>query len=685
MPCRVASPLQALKHGFGQDPQTFIFGGIFLIKIGTIIDDRYEILKEIGRGGMSIVYLAMDNRLNKSLVVKDIRKRANSNIDLLVNSLVVEANMLKKLDHGALPRIYDIIESEGDIYVVMDYIEGESLKEKHKREGNLSAELVVDWAKQLADVLEYLHTRKPNPIIYRDMKPDNVMLTPEGKIKLIDFGIAKEFKTESLSDTTNLGTKSYAAPEQLSGKKTDARSDIYSLGLTLYFLVTGKTINDPPFEIKPIRYWDPTLPEGLEHIIKKCTQSEPSERYQSCEELLYDLENIDTLTKGYKKILLKKLNWFLIPTLLCILFSATSVLGYNGMKNEQFKDYMNLINLSDRYLMDGKHTKAIEMLERAITEVDNKKAEAYINLLNIYIRRDETDSGLAKIEAYINDKYGNVHKNDEVLFKVGMTYFDIKSDYVSALRYFDMVDTEEIPDAKYYQSLATTMGSLNVDYKKFASKLAEFEKYNDTLANNQNKIDNYNTLATIYLSYKGQIPDANTQTIRVIEKAGNVLKKIDDEHLRFLYEIDFDQKLAQAFYSRAVNSEDIETAIEDYKMAIKHYQNLIKHDISDADREEAMVKIGTIYHQMGESTKAISQFKSAIKKYPQSLDAHIKLGDLLIDIEQEKPEGARNYAEAKQIYEKASQLNGARDDEAFKKLERRLQLLNVIPSSGTSF
>ena len=104
------------------------------------------------------------------------------------------------------------------------------------------------------------------------MKPDNIMLTPEGKIKLIDFGIAREYKTENTTDTTNLGTKSYAAPEQLSGKQTDARTDIYSLGVTLYHLVTGKSLNEPPFEMRPIRDWDSTLPEGLEHIILKCTQ-----------------------------------------------------------------------------------------------------------------------------------------------------------------------------------------------------------------------------------------------------------------------------------------------------------------------------------------------------------------------------------------------------------------------------
>jgi serine/threonine protein kinase len=653
-------------------------GEIFLIKIGTIIDDRYEILKEIGRGGMSIVYLAMDNRLNKSLVVKDIRKRAGSDNELLVNSLVVEANMLKKLDHGSLPRIYDIIESEGDIYVVMDYIEGESLKEKYNREGIISANLAIDWAKQLAEVLGYLHSRRPFPIIYRDMKPDNVMLTPEGKIKLIDFGIAREFKTENLSDTTNLGTKSYAAPEQLSGKQTDARSDIYSLGLTLYFLVTGKSINEPPFEVKPIREWIPSLPEGLEHIIKKCTQSEPEDRYQDCEELLYDLENIDTLTKGYKKQLLKKLNYFLIPAVLCIAFSVTSAFGYNGMKNDQFQDYMKLVNESSRYLMQGKDAKAIELLERAITSVDSEKPEAYINLLDIYIKRKETDAGLAKMETYIQDKYGNVHKNNEVLFKVGMTYFDVKSDYVSAIKYFEMVDEEELPDAKYYRSLATTMGSLSVDYQKFADNLREFETYNDSLANNQKKIDNYNALASIYLSYKGQMPDANTQAITVVKKAEAILKKLDDENLQYKYVLDFDQKLAQAYYSRGINSEDKSEARKDYALAIEHYQNLIDQDVSNQDKENAMVKIGVIFQEMGENTQALEQFQLALKTYPKSLEAHIKLGHLLIDIEETKEEGIRNYAAAKSVFDKVSQIDRASNDESYEKLKRRLQNLGIV-------
>ncbi|MGM0838640.1 MAG: protein kinase domain-containing protein [Bacillota bacterium] len=646
-----------------------------MLQIGTIIDDRYEILKEIGRGGMSVVYLAMDNRLNKSLVVKDIRKRQHSNNELLINSLIVEANMLKKLDHGALPKIYDIIESSGDIYVVMDYIEGESLKERLKRDNVIPQKEVIDWAKQLANVLGYLHTRKPHPIIYRDMKPDNVMLTPEGKIKLIDFGIAREYKTENSTDTTNLGTKAYAAPEQISGKQTDARTDIYSLGVTLYHLATGKSLTEPPFEMKPIRYWNPSLSEGLEHIILKCTQSEPNERYQSCEELAYDIENINKLTKGYKKMLLKQLYLFLIPFALFLIFTTVSAYGYSGMKNEQYQDYMRLVNESSRYLIQGEDVEAIEQLERAIV-VDPSKSEAYINLLDLYISRDETDAGLAKIETYIQDEYGDVHENDRVLFKVGMTYFDEKSNYVSALRFFQRVDTEEIRDAKYYRTLASTMGNLNIDYSEFAKNLLDFEVYNDKLPNDSRKLDNYSSLANIYISYKGQIADANTRTIEIVQKAGDILTQLDNEQLLYKFEVDFEQKLAQAYHSRGVNSKDLNAAKEDLQLAVEHYHNIIALDMQQ--KEPSMLKIGTIYQEMGESLKAKEQFQLTVKEFPKSVDAHVNLINLLLDIEPGKNEGERNYQDALNLFKHVTTLDQAKEASSYQRLERRLSNLNLL-------
>lgn len=651
-----------------------------MIKIGTIIDERYEILKEIGRGGMSIVYLAMDNRLKKSLVVKDIRKRAESDNEMLVNSLVVEANMLKRLDHGALPRIYDVIDRQGEIYVVMDYIEGESLKEKLNRERTAAPNEVIDWAKQLSDVLGYLHTRKPNPIIYRDMKPDNIMLTPEGKIKLIDFGIAREFKNENTTDTTNLGTKGYAAPEQLSGKQTDTRTDIYSLGLTLYYLVTGKTLSDPPYELRPIRTWNPSLPEGLEHIIAKCTQAEPGNRYQSCEELAYDLQNINKLTQGYKRKLYKKLAVFMIPAVLFLGFSTTSVIGYKGMKNDQLQDYMSLINEANGYIQNDRNTKAIKILEQAI-KLDKGRAMAYNNLLDIYIQSGEAEKGLSNIERYLDDGYGNIDENSEVLFKVGMTYFDVVKDYIRAQEFFSRVKSEDKPEVEYYKSLAVTMGSLNIDYKKFVDDLDDFEKFTDKARNDAKKINNYNSLANIYLSYKAQIPDANRKAIQLINKANDVLIKLDDDRLADKYAHDFELKLAQAYYSKGINSQDKTAASDDFEEAIHHYQNLLE-DREEPNQEEYQIKIGTIYQEMGKLEQAAEQFENTIKEFPASLNAYIKLGNLLLDIERTIEEPMRNYEASVKVYEQASQLKGAAEDQGFIKLKKRYMNLNLVEQGG---
>ena len=144
-----------------------------MAKIGEIIDGKYKILEEIGRGGMSIVYLARDSRLNKSWAIKEIKKKGNTRDDqIIVNSLLTEANLIKRLDHESIVRIVDIIEDGTTIYIVMDYIEGQSLDKIIKEYGAQPEELVVEWAMQLCDALFYLHSQKP-PIIYRDMKPAN--------------------------------------------------------------------------------------------------------------------------------------------------------------------------------------------------------------------------------------------------------------------------------------------------------------------------------------------------------------------------------------------------------------------------------------------------------------------------------------------------------------------------------
>lgn len=293
---------------------------------GQVIDDKYEILKLIGEGGMSKVYLAMDKRLNKSWAVKEIEKKAKDrNNEIVVQSAIAEANLIKQFDNPAIVRIVDIIDNGNVIYIVEDFVEGETLEALVEADGAQSEELVVDWAKQICEALDYLHTRTP-PIIYRDMKPANVMLTPEGKIRVIDFGIAREYKEQSQKDTTSLGTRAYAPKEQFGGK-TDARSDIYSLGVTMFQLVTGLDPCLATTEIKPVRQINPALSEGIETIIQKCVQQNPDKRYQSCVELLYDLEHISEIGAGYRKKQKKKLQIFITAAVTTLLFLIMGITG----------------------------------------------------------------------------------------------------------------------------------------------------------------------------------------------------------------------------------------------------------------------------------------------------------------------------------------------------------------------
>lgn len=260
-----------------------------MLEIGSVIDGKYKILNEIGHGGMSNVYLAINEKANKPWAVKEVRKSLDRDFNLLRQSLVMETDLLKKLKHPNLPSIVDVIDSDENFLIVMDYIEGNTLERLLNEEGAQPQEKVADWVLQLCGVLEYLHTR-PVPVIYRDMKPSNIMLRSDGSVVLIDFGTAREFKERNVADTCCLGTSGYAAPEQFGGMgQTDARTDIYCLGTTMYHLVTGHNPSEPPYEMYPVTKWNPGLSTGLERIIQKCTQKNPGDRYQTVRELCYDL------------------------------------------------------------------------------------------------------------------------------------------------------------------------------------------------------------------------------------------------------------------------------------------------------------------------------------------------------------------------------------------------------------
>lgn len=375
-----------------------------MLEIGSLVDGKYKILNKIGQGGMSVVYLAMNERANKQWAVKEVRRDGVKNFEIVRQGLLVETDLLKKLNHPNLPSIVDVIDGDSTFLIVMDYIEGRPLENVLCEYGAQEQEEVVEWAKQLCDVLAYLHSRKP-PIIYRDMKPSNIMLRPDGKVMLIDFGTAREFKEGSTADTTCLGTQGYAAPEQYGGcGQTDARTDIYCLGASLYHLLTGHNPGEPPYEMYPIRYWNQELSSGLEEIILKCTQKNPKDRYQSCGELLYALEHYREMDIEYRKTQNLKWKSFLVSLALAVGFS----LGAAGFRRAETK--MTAATY-DAYLKNAETLTTTEP-EQCIRYYENAIAlnpaepEAYEGLLKFFLwqnnREGDADSG--QISCVFSDK-----------------------------------------------------------------------------------------------------------------------------------------------------------------------------------------------------------------------------------------------------------------------------------------
>lgn len=384
-----------------------------MIKTGAILLDKYEILKEIGRGGMSVVYLAMDIRLNKQWAVKEIRKKGNTIHDeIIVQSLLAEAQLMKNLDHPALPRIVDILDTEDTFLIIMDYIEGETLEHHLLLYGPQPEACVIEWGKQLCDVLYYLHNQNP-PIIYRDMKPSNIMLKPEGTIKIIDFGIAREYK-EAQTDTTILGTKGYAPPEQYCGR-TDQRSDIYALGMSMYHLLTGV---DPRqgYPYVPVRQYNAQISEGIEYIIHTCVQPAAENRYQNCKELRYDLEHPHQLADGFRKKQQLKIRMFFCSAILCIITLIAGSVCHIFASRINNNAYEAKISIIDAASLPEK----IESYKQAI-EIYPYDPRAYMKI----------------VDAYEQEGYFGKKGNDLLLalYNVNKEGFDYTSVDVAELHY----------------------------------------------------------------------------------------------------------------------------------------------------------------------------------------------------------------------------------------------------------
>ena len=267
-----------------------------MIKTGTILGDRYEILEKIGTGGMAEVFKGKDHKLNRYVAVKVLKEEFRDN-DGFVKKFKEEAQAAAGLAHPNIVNVYDVGDENGIYYIVMELVEGITLKKYIERKGRLTIKEATSIAIQVSAGLEVAHN---NHIVHRDIKPQNIIISREGKVKVTDFGIAKA-TTSQTTTSSAMGSVHYASPEQARGGYVDHRSDIYSLGIVMYEMVTGRV----PFDgetavtvavkhlqeqmVPPSKYC-PEIPYSLEQIIKKCTEKSPDRRYQDIGDLMADLK-----------------------------------------------------------------------------------------------------------------------------------------------------------------------------------------------------------------------------------------------------------------------------------------------------------------------------------------------------------------------------------------------------------
>lgn len=644
--------------------------------MNSALEQTYEIKSLIGRGGMSAVYLAEHKRLHTRWAVKEVSKQQGGRFDFLA-----ESNILKRLQHPMLPRIVDIFEDPESIWIVEDYVEGITLEEVLKRDGRIDETLGLQWFRELCGVLRYLHTQQPHPIIYRDMKPSNVMLQPDGSLKVIDFGIAREYKQESTGDTTYIGTKGYAAPEQFGKAQTDARTDIYALGVTLYHLLTGKSPYDPPYQFVPARQLNPALSHGIEYILNKCIQPEPADRYQSVDELLDDLDHIYRFDKAYQKYVAVKRGR---AALLAVLLAASLGLIFGGraLMAQEKNDRYNALLQQASSLYTSSEDGALAALKSAQALFPDRP-ESYEQYAYALYRNGEYDACISYAETALVDFPNNAH----LLVTAASAYYE-QGDYETAAKDFYAGSQGEALDVDHLRDYAVCLGRLgrldeaaeqlkaleglgaNPDVTAYVQgELAYAQKdyagaeKSFLSALDQTKSDAlvrrcYVSLAETYRDGGAAIPDANAKEIALIQKALSVVQLQGNA---VLYEM-----LGAAQYNA-----------KDYTAAAGSFETVLSLGVQKA---YLYTDAFTAWQAAGSYDKAGAVLDQMEAAFPKDYTPHALRATLMILEENRKAASARDYHAAYREYQTAKSLVTSSDETT--QLQQLEGLIAQLKSGG---
>jgi serine/threonine protein kinase len=642
-------------------------------EIGRLLSNRYRLIKVLGRGGTSIVYLAMDLRLKKYWAVKKI---FSENLAEYKQQLREEVCILKRLNHPMLPKVIDLIEEE-QLYIVMDYINGKNLSTLIQIKGRFSTKLIIEWGIQLAQVLKYLHQLEP-PIIYQDMKPANIIITAEGEIKLIDFGISRA-GTDKQKKSLAFGTRGFAAPEQYGNQEgyrynqVDVRADIYGLGRTLESIwrVTEdfsykKRRNFPRLNIHPVE-------RKLWKVIRKCIKENPEKRYSSCSKLLLALESISQRKrKGFER---KK--YFM--GIIIILGVTGGILLENThlVRNREVFYSSGLLQTAKEQFLLEDYESALSNYKKLLKETEEWE-NAFDGILDIYTIKEQRKRGLA----YLGEMAGERSKmiKDALYFKVAYLYFYEYSSYGESLFYFNRIE-EKTDEVQSYIRLASCMNDFSE--KSFWEIEGELEAFQMSVRRDMDEIileeskvihiiESALLIERIYGIY--EIKAREYDFIQLFEKGLEILKGVSEKHpKRIVMEKSILIRLCFLYEQTEAYEETLKSCGEVLELLAR----------GSYERMQIQCLKGRMYVVKGELDLAYETFQQGIRESKAGeREAHFVFLEFLIG-ELEKREMKHYLEKSREIINELSEDNKIEQDIRFQRLRERFIILEEIQGGNT--
>ena len=604
-----------------------------------IIGEKYRLIRPLGKGGMSRVFLAEDLRLHMKWAVKVI----SCSEEYLLGSFMAEANVLRSVRQENLVRITDIFRWEGNVCIVMDYIEGVKLSDLIKKKPEIVRRNAFDFTISLMHALEAFHERQ-NPIIYRDMKPDNIMVRPDLTVCLIDFGTAMLFGKREKE--RSLGTRNYAAPEQMRGH-SDVRSDIYSLGKTMEKM-------------------DPGSKDGaMRAVIRKALETDPEKRYRTVREMERDLK----LRKGRMKRLV-----ITVITGICVIV-VISALNF-GIRAKQEKAltadlYRRTVESGNEALHNKDFRAGEEYYTKAILEINGYEEEAYRKLLNLYRKEKLTEEGLDRMDSFIDSGYGNTDKMTRLLYECGLAAFEDIKDYNRAKKYFSLSDIKTIPEITYLLNISEYLSSLEKNPDSIIECVKKLRDHTENVKDPLKQAEDRLICMNVCMTLSEETAEEKEALASALLKEGYIQGRRYMEAVKDREEDRDAEKQALNMMSAICRllGEKFPDKKQEYFSEAINYLDLMEDTEPGEDSAGKYLSIARLYKGIGDCVNACRFYEMAEKEGEGAgiYTEHMKYLESL-----------KNYRELMKVYEMSLSVNGIQETGEYRKLIKSMERKGLL-------